>query len=390
MSIQPFPYKPLAHQQALLNNLIGGFAGQLQSQINGQPCAISLAPVMATRQFDFEFQVTVDGLPVRIQTTRDLFAGMTIGGSSLPDLLEQLPDDLRLGCASLAIERLLGDLRALVQKDMRLSRVSRSDHIPEGTPCLGITFQSQTAAASGLLVVNDQIHNMISNALDTAQATSGQPRAADHLAMPLAVEVGHTILSDTRLRQLASGDIVLLDRSWLSLNKQANSKHVFLRMSESSGFLAEISGSQVTLKQRVENGMSDEFDDFDDLDDDLDLGDDFDDDDDLGFTDAPAAQAAPEEMAPPVQAAPQQATPQASTQHVNHQDVQGLPVKLVFDIGNHELTVGEMGRLGPGYTFELNRNIASPVTMKANGKAFAECELVNINNQIGARITKLL
>ena len=375
MSIQPFAYKPLAHQQALLNNLVSSFGGQLQTQINGQPCAVSLEPVTATRQFDLELQISVDGLPVRIQVTRDLFAGMSVGGSPLSDLLEQLPDDLRIGCATMAIERLLGDLRALIQKDLRLNRVSRSDHIPDGTPCLGITFQNQNSTSSGLLVVNDQIHSMIGNALGTAQAMP-----ADHLAMPLAVEVGHTILSDTRLRQLASGDIVLLDRSWYK-----SGKYVFLRMSESSGFVAEMNSSQVTLKQRVENGMSDDFDDFDDLD----LGDDFDDDDDFGLSEPEpeVQQQAPEpQMAPQQQAAPQQ----APTQHVSHQDIQGLPVKLVFDVGNHELTVGEMGRLGPGYTFELNRNITSPVTMKANGKAFAECELVNINNQIGARITKLL
>ncbi|WP_281645580.1 type III secretion system cytoplasmic ring protein SctQ [Parendozoicomonas sp. Alg238-R29] len=377
MSIQPFAYKPLSHQQALLNNLVSGSTGQLQSQINGQPCAVSLTPVTAARQFDLEFQISVDGLPVRIQVTRDLFTDMAIGGSPLSDLLEQLPDDLRIGCATMAIDRLLGDLRALLQKDLRLNRVSRSDHIPEGTPCLGVAFQGQSRISSGLLVINDQINSMINTTLGTAQALP-----ADHLAMPLAVEVGHTMLSDTRLGQLATGDIVLLDRSWYKTGK-----YVFLRMSESTGFIAEISGSRITLKQRVENGMSDDFDDFDDLDDDLDLGDDF--DDDLGFSDDPPQDTAsqPQQMAPQ-QTAPQQAA--APTQHVSHQDIQGLPVKLVFDVGNHELTVGEMGRLGPGYTFELNRNIASPVTMKANGKAFAECELVNINNQIGARITKLL
>ena len=204
--------------------------------------------------------------------------------------------------------------------------------------------------------------------------------------MPMPLEVGYTILADTRLRQLATGDVILFDRNWFK-----DRKHIFLRLSASTGFLCLLNGSQITLEQRVENAMSDDdLDDFD-LDDDLDLGDDFDSDDDDFDSDAPEPQASqPQpEFEPEPQAAPQPA-PQTPAQQVSHADIQGLPVKLQFDIGSHELTVGDMGRLSPGYTFELNRDTTSPVTMKANGKPFAECELVQINNQLGARIVRLL
>ena len=387
--IQPVAYKHLVHQQAMLNNLVSGTGRQFQTQIQGKTWVIALSPLTANRQFDLEFQLTVDGLPVRIQTSRDLFSGIAMGGAPLTDLLEQLPDDLRLGCASMVTDRLLADLRALLQKDIRLNRISRCEHIADGTPCLSLSFQSQERTSAGLLVVSDQINSLLNTTLGTAPAV-----LADHIAMPLAVEIGHTVIADVRLQRLATGDIVILDRSW-----HKNRKHVFLRLTESTGFLSSLNGAQITLerliKQGLESGMSDDFDDFDDLDDDLDLGDDFDDDDDLGFSE-PAAAAPPpqqpQQPPPEPQVAPASAaTPQtAPSQPVSHKDVQGLPVKLVFDVGHHELTVGEVGRLGPGYTFELNRDVTSPVTMRANGKPFAECELVSINNQLGARIVRLL
>ena len=133
--------------------------------------------------------------------------------------------------------------------------------------------------------------------------------------------------------------------------------------------------------------MSDDFDDFDD---DLDLGDDY--DFDLDPEDDQLAQTAfteEAETSPPAQP-PAQADRAQPVQQVTQRDIQGLPVKLTFDIGQQELTIGDLGRLGPGYTFELNRDITAPVTMKANGKLFAECELVNVNNQLGARIVRLL
>ncbi|CAM3692630.1 type III secretion system cytoplasmic ring protein SctQ [Parendozoicomonas haliclonae] len=387
-NIQPLALQTLSHQQASINNLACGTHLQLQSQIHGQPWQISLSAFSPTGPLDFELQLSVDGLPARVQVSRDLFREVEIGNTPLPDLLDQLPDDLRLGCLNIALERLLSDLRAAVQRDIRLQRISRCEHIVEGTPCLSLQFQGNGQSSQGILVVNDQLHGQLQGAISTAM-----PRVADDIAMPLAVEIGHTVIADQRLRQLASGDIVLMDRCWYR-----DKKSILLRLSAHSGYVGSLEDSRVTLKQLVktglESGMSDDFDDFDDLDDDLDLGDDFDDDDDLDF-DEPTA-AAPEPAAPAMethQQAPEASAPApaaAPQQQVDHKDVQGLPVKLAFDVGHHELTVGDMGHLGPGYTFELNRDLTSPVTMKANGKPFAVCELVSINNQLGARIVKLL
>lgn len=384
-NIQPLLLKTLPHQQAMLNNLVCGQSLQLQTHIHGSPCTVSLLPIVDSRQFDIELQLSIDGLPARVQVSRELFASVHMGSTSLADLISQLPDDLRLGCANVALEQLFADLRRLLQRDVRLQRMGMSEHIAEGTPCLGLQFHHGESAVSGVLVTNDQIRHQLQELISHNRGTA-LTTAADDIAMPLSLEVGYTFMTDVRLQQLASGDIILMDRCWYQDGNQ-----IFLRLSESDGYLGTLDESQITLKQRIkqslERNMSDDFDDFDD---DLDLGDDY--DFDLDPEDDQLAQTAfteEAETSPPAQP-PAQADTAQPVQQVTQRDIQGLPVKLTFDIGQQELTIGDLGRLGPGYTFELNRDITAPVTMKANGKLFAECELVNVNNQLGARIVRLL
>jgi type III secretion protein Q len=71
-------------------------------------------------------------------------------------------------------------------------------------------------------------------------------------------------------------------------------------------------------------------------------------------------------------------------------DHQQLPVELTFDVGQQTITLEQLNALQPGFTFELNQPIATPVTMRANGKIIGECELVNINERLGVRVLGLL
>jgi len=71
-------------------------------------------------------------------------------------------------------------------------------------------------------------------------------------------------------------------------------------------------------------------------------------------------------------------------------DHQQLPVELTFDVGQQTITLEQLNSLQPGFTFELNQPISSPVTMRANGKIIGECELVNINERLGVRVIELL
>ena len=74
---------------------------------------------------------------------------------------------------------------------------------------------------------------------------------------------------------------------------------------------------------------------------------------------------------------------------VEFEDVDELPVRLVFDIGTKDLTIGELRALAPGFAFDLDRDLTSPVTIRVNGRAIGSGELVEVDSRLGVRITDL-
>jgi type III secretion protein Q len=68
--------------------------------------------------------------------------------------------------------------------------------------------------------------------------------------------------------------------------------------------------------------------------------------------------------------------------------VADIPVKLVFEIGQAEVAVGELRRLQPGFTFQLDGplDLHKPVTIRANGVALGRGEIVRIDDRLGVRL----
>jgi type III secretion protein Q len=68
--------------------------------------------------------------------------------------------------------------------------------------------------------------------------------------------------------------------------------------------------------------------------------------------------------------------------------VSEVPVTLVFELGQTRLTLGELGQVQPGYTFQLSEAVQRdrPVTIKANGITVGQGEIVQIDDRIGIRI----
>ena len=68
--------------------------------------------------------------------------------------------------------------------------------------------------------------------------------------------------------------------------------------------------------------------------------------------------------------------------------VDDIPLQLVFEVGRTELALGELKHLQPGYTIQLEETIDKhkPVTIKANGVAVGQGEIVLIDEYLGIRI----
>jgi len=67
-----------------------------------------------------------------------------------------------------------------------------------------------------------------------------------------------------------------------------------------------------------------------------------------------------------------------------------LPVRLVFEIGRVELSLGEVQRLAPGALVPLARPLDEPLDIMANGRRLGRGTLVRIGQSLGVRIVSLV
>lgn len=66
-----------------------------------------------------------------------------------------------------------------------------------------------------------------------------------------------------------------------------------------------------------------------------------------------------------------------------------LSVRLSFDLGKRSISLAELMQLGPGYVFDLGRDIRKAVTIRANGSPIGEGEIVDVDGRIGVVVLRL-
>lgn len=71
-------------------------------------------------------------------------------------------------------------------------------------------------------------------------------------------------------------------------------------------------------------------------------------------------------------------------------DLDDLPVRLVFELGRVELSLGELQRLAPGALVPLGRPLEEPLDIMANGRRLGRGKLVQIGESLGVRIVSLV
>lgn len=79
----------------------------------------------------------------------------------------------------------------------------------------------------------------------------------------------------------------------------------------------------------------------------------------------------------------------AGAQSAEKTDINELPVNLSFEAGEKAISLGELKKLQPGYTFELENPASKPLTIKANGKVLGSGEFVKIGERVGVRVLEL-
>jgi type III secretion protein Q len=71
-------------------------------------------------------------------------------------------------------------------------------------------------------------------------------------------------------------------------------------------------------------------------------------------------------------------------------DLDDLPVRLVFEFGRIELSLGELPRLAPGALVPLARPLDEPIDIMANGRRLGRGALVRIGDSLSVRIVSIV
>jgi type III secretion protein Q len=175
------------------------------------------------------------------------------------------------------------------------------------------------------------------------------------IALPLVVaELGVTV---AEFDSLAIGDVVVLAGM-----SAADADQVHLAISPAGGIIARIDGHRLSI-ERLGKSMS-------------------------TSDAAPATKPAPAAAAARPGAAPA-AAPAAKAPVVPAASVEELPLRIVFDFGDLELTLAELKALVPGQVIDLARTPGSAVRMTVNGRRIGAGEIVEIDGRLGVRITEL-
>jgi type III secretion protein Q len=66
--------------------------------------------------------------------------------------------------------------------------------------------------------------------------------------------------------------------------------------------------------------------------------------------------------------------------------IDDVPVRLTFDLGEREISLGDLRTLQPGYLFNLGRDPRSTVSIRVNGRLIGDGELVDIEGRVGVSV----
>jgi type III secretion protein Q len=70
-------------------------------------------------------------------------------------------------------------------------------------------------------------------------------------------------------------------------------------------------------------------------------------------------------------------------------DLDDLPLRVVFEVGRLELSLGDLRQMAPGTVLPLGRPFDEALDIMANGRRIGRGEIVRIGDSLGVRVTRL-
>lgn len=268
---------------------------------------------------------------------------MWLRGKFATDDWPKLPAPIRAAVFESALHDMLQTLESAERGAVRIEGVDEFAGPP--TPRASGHHFGLSLAREGATVLatlsTDSFGLMLLAGLAAQQPAAPGPLTRADVPVSLRAEIGRATLTQADLRKLVTGDAILLEESAVGPDSEFWMRH--------AGWGLKVRTDGVRLEVTEPFGSMEGF-----------MEDDYDDPDaDGDFADEEPAQ------------------------------LDALPVRLHFDIGQRTIPLGELCQLQVGQVLELARPLSQAVNIRANGTLVGTGELMEIGGRIAVAITSL-
>ena len=401
-STTPFQLPRLSRNEARARTTVAQCASGMQLHLSNVPWRVDLIPQSATqspvpdlseqageepsscepvrpRNWLLSFEWSGAPFHLRIPSaTAGLLASPLLAGAPLPTL----PQELALAVLEAALSDAADAVGSIGRGKPELLALQADASSPANCPHEFLIrlrtdrFNPVQDAAddSGRIgspssVISATLHTDSLGLMLLAGVVSKRPPARsilnDQIPLRLPAEIGFTQLPAQLVSTLQTGDVILLDACHVG-----DDRVLWLTANGSAGMHVQL--PSVSTNVSIARAQSEE---------------------DAGTDHCPDADAPPESLA----AAPtltviqawKSAMPSETTPATEIASMDGVPIRISFDLGDVTLTLAQALALQPGQAITLSRPLNGPVRIRANGAVIGEGDLVQIDDQLGVSIRSL-
>ncbi|WP_020408622.1 type III secretion system cytoplasmic ring protein SctQ [Hahella ganghwensis] len=318
---------------------------------------VRFLPEKTSRRLTYQLQISVNQclLIVTIdQSLLELLLARITPDTALESLpFEQLPSQLQLALLQSALAPLIDQIATHSDLQIHVESMTcfHQNELPEARLICQCNDGNRTGRAT-LFFTEDTI-NTLSDQLSLLSLSAAKPprlsqEAVEQLPLNISITLKGPSLSQAQINQLEPQDILLLKQTsatprpeadqdisrqalYLPVEAKIQNRHLFYGVIHNTG----IDITHINMDQPMEH----------------------------------------------------------STEHHDNAELtqlNDLPLDVTFEIARQTTTLEHIKSLTAGQTFLLHKPLPSTVTLIVNGKAIAEAELVNVGEELGARISRLL
>ncbi|WP_263322393.1 type III secretion system cytoplasmic ring protein SctQ [Endozoicomonas sp. Mp262] len=310
-----------------LSRLLASRQTRFRTDIASRSCDLELSPSQQPFISSFLLHLDINGNAITIGLDNQAVT-LLLPGKLDHHAVTALPDDLLMAALHYSLIPSLQQLSQLFGVSIAMTGLAPvREELASG---LTITVDYQGEICTARAALSDTVWELLH------QLPRNEPEEKPDIPLWIGLELGRSLLSKQDIQDLETGDIVFLQQ-------YVSGSQLIIRLNAQTSFLGEAEDHQITILQRIAP-----------MDDSQDMS---------------------EEQAEETQ------------DGVNLSDI---AVELLFEIGRQQFSIEDLAAIKPGYIFDLERPIEQPVRIRANGKVIAECQLVQVDNRLGAKIARLV